>query len=109
MKDRDFFSILKDRHRLICPRGFFRVINDIWMCSATYKDCDDETMKNCIDLFVEENADSVKALTETVTELAGAVEDAAAETAEETAEVAEDVAEVAEEAADSAEDAEDAA
>ena len=35
-----------------------------WMVSATYKDCDDEMMENCIDLFVEENADSIKAIAE---------------------------------------------
>ena len=33
-----------------------------WMVSATYKDCGDEMMENCIDLFVEENADSIKAI-----------------------------------------------
>ena len=35
-----------------------------WMVSAAYKDCDDEMMENCIDLFVEENADSIKAIAE---------------------------------------------
>ena len=34
------------------PYGF-------WMASIIYKDCDDETMENCIDLFVSENADSI--------------------------------------------------
>ena len=34
------------------------------MVSATYKDCDDEMMENCIDLFVEENTDSIKAIAE---------------------------------------------
>ena len=35
-----------------------------WMVSATYKDCGDEMMENCIDLFVQENADSIKAIAE---------------------------------------------
>ena len=37
------------------PYGF-------WMASTIYRDCDDEMMENCIDLFVSENADSIKGI-----------------------------------------------
>ena len=33
-----------------------------WLVSAVYKDCDDEMMENCIDLFVKENADTIEAI-----------------------------------------------
>ena len=39
-----------------------------WMVSATYKDCSDEMMENCIDLFVEENADSIMAIAESLSD-----------------------------------------
>lgn len=35
-----------------------------WMASGIFKNCDDEMMKNCINLFVEENGDSVKGIAE---------------------------------------------
>ena len=37
-----------------------------WMASGIYKDCDEEMMKNCINLFVSENAENVKAIAESM-------------------------------------------